>query len=185
MAPSVISRLSTLTQYPTLTDDLYRPARFETGTFLWEKVTTLPYVHSGEVRFLGSIPTPWPSWSIAVAKELLDGGEREAALDEFLSQLQASIGHFLEADPEAWVVERFKYKPEDVKTWFTAVRYAQDPRPNLTTAAATAGQKTDTSTVSSETVTKTVEILNKAGAVKVDLQTLDVAEYIRIKSQVP
>lgn len=36
--------------------------------FMWEWYTTKPFVDSGEVKFVGSVPTPWPSWSIAASK---------------------------------------------------------------------------------------------------------------------
>lgn len=178
-----------LQPYPLTALSPFHIQSLETGTFLWEKVTTLPYVHSGEVRFLGSIPTPWPSWSIAVAKDVLDGGEQEAALESFLKKLQESILSFLKNKPEEWVVDRFNYEPKDVHTWFTGVRYVQDPRPNPPAEEGidivATGQNTTTSSVSKETVTKTIDILHRAGAVQVKSEGLSLASYVRPKSLVP
>ncbi|KAF8959505.1 hypothetical protein BDZ97DRAFT_1837445 [Flammula alnicola] len=32
-----------------------------TSAFMWEWFTTKPFVDAGEARFIGSVPTPWPS----------------------------------------------------------------------------------------------------------------------------
>lgn len=37
----------------------------EAGFFMWEWFTTKPFADSGEVKFVGNVYTPWPSWSIA------------------------------------------------------------------------------------------------------------------------
>lgn len=150
-------------------------------------MTTLPYVHSGEVRFIGNVPTPWPSWSIVASTEWIDGGEKEQLLDAFLEQLKKRIETFIAPDaiaerkPQKFVEERFEYKPEDVQTWFENVRYVGDSRPKLASAPPT-GQNTTTSTVSREMVQNTLGLLGKTGAISQQAATRDPAEFVRPKS---
>ncbi len=166
-----------------------KPAGNEAAAFMWEYVTTLPFVHSGEVRYIGNVPTPWPSWSIAANTEILDGSAHESALDEFLQKLREAVDQFLQPEaiekelPHKFVVDNFGYKREDVDTWFNAVRYAGDHRPNPATGAASTGQKTDTTTVSKETLQTTLDILGKAGAIEAQSEW-DLPLFAREKSLV-
>ncbi|KDN48191.1 hypothetical protein K437DRAFT_245687 [Tilletiaria anomala UBC 951] len=167
----------------------------ETAAFMWEWVTTLPYVHSGQVRYIGNVPTPWPSWSIAASTSILvPGSEDQQLLDTFLSKLQESIATFLHPDsisqqkPQQFVQQRFEYKPEDVETWFNSVRYVRDPRPDSKNDTAVAlvptGQQTCTETVSRETITTTLSILAKAGAIQTPHGGFDLADFAREQSLV-
>jgi hypothetical protein len=153
--------------------------------FLWEWVTTLPYVHSGEVRYVGNVPTPWPSWSIAASTAVLADGEQEYLLSTFLEKLGASIATFLNKDavaqqaPQEFVVDRFGYKPEDVETWFNSVRYVGDSRPDPADAKHVTGQNTTTSTVSRNMLEVTLETLEKAGAIARPAEGFDAKDFVR------
>ncbi len=105
---------------------------------MWEWYTTKPYVDSGEVRFIGSVPTPWPSWTIAASTNtaLAEGDARGAVLAEFLSRLQQSIHEFANPETRAsgkakqFIVNHHGYKEEDVESWLNTVRWADEQTPN-------------------------------------------------------
>ncbi|KAL1407251.1 hypothetical protein Q8F55_006669 [Vanrija albida] len=95
----------------------------ETSVFLWEWFTTKPYVDSGEVRFIGSVETPWPSWSFAASTKADDD-----AVARFLASLQPHVREFDSAASRdgaavAFVSQTFGQKPEDVKDWLQTVKW--------------------------------------------------------------
>jgi hypothetical protein len=66
---------NTFTSVPQVVDNLEgaKKALTEDGTlvFMWEKFTTAPLVKSGLFRCVGECPTPWPCFSIAAKRSLL------------------------------------------------------------------------------------------------------------------
>ncbi|PWN24844.1 hypothetical protein BDZ90DRAFT_234788 [Jaminaea rosea] len=133
-----------------------------TSAFMWETFTTKPYFDSGEVRKIGEVPTPWPSWSIAATR-------RDAALDSFLEKLEGSIHDFTSASsfaagtPRSFIVQELGYQPEDVDAWLDKVRWAGDQRPNHASNTVIVGQETSTRTVSRQALVETVKVLREAG----------------------
>ncbi|ORY30326.1 hypothetical protein BCR39DRAFT_529195 [Naematelia encephala] len=121
----------------------------ETSVFLWEWFTTKPYVDSGEVRFIGSVYTPWPCWSIAALPSA-----PSSALKTFLSTLETYVNNFNSPSSRSgpavdFVVDTFKQQREDVVEWLESVKYE------------------DTlAEVSEKVVSDTLNILEKAGVVK-------------------
>ncbi|CDR98833.1 hypothetical protein [Sporisorium scitamineum] len=144
---------------------------------MWEWYTTKPYVDLGEVRFIGNVPTPWPSWTIAASSNtaLSSDDPVSAILPQFLTRLQESIRAF--ANPETrqngqakqWIVQHHQYEEEDVESWLNTVRWVgeQTPDPDGLKVPAM-GQDTTTQTVSSETIKETLKVLEKAGVVRAD-----------------
>lgn len=138
-----------------------------TSAFMWETFTTKPYFDSGEVRKIGEVPTPWPSWSIA-ANSKGENYELEK-LDGFLERLEASIHDFTspasfeQNAPRSFIVNELSYKPEDVDTWLRTIRWAGDQRPNHASNTVEVGQTTSTRTVSRQALVETVKTLRLAG----------------------
>ncbi|MBW0468096.1 hypothetical protein O181_007811 [Austropuccinia psidii MF-1] len=101
-----------------------------TAAFMWEWFTTKPYQDSGEVKFIGNVPTPWSSWMIAaspqeVAPELLSPANLKTFLEK-LDQAVHRFGHELgirSDDNVKYVQEKFEQKEEDVKEWMKGVSY--------------------------------------------------------------
>lgn len=95
-----------------------------TSAFMWEWFTTLPYVKSGEVKFIGNQLTPWPSWSI-VGGVALDS----ARVSKFVDALDGAVREFDKgrASGEAvqYVHKTFGYEVEDVQKWIEGVTYSQ------------------------------------------------------------
>ncbi|KAE8540430.1 hypothetical protein D1P53_003376 [Cryptococcus gattii VGV] len=120
----------------------------ETSVFLWEWFTTKPYVDSGEVRFIGSVYTPWPCWHIAASPSV-----PSSTVKAFLASLQPYVQHF--NSPEARVSEDiefvhnyFGHKKEDVAEWLQSVKWEEQ-----------------LAEVKEDVVKETLAVLRKAGVV--------------------
>ncbi|KAK0559879.1 hypothetical protein OC844_004121 [Tilletia horrida] len=174
--------------------------KLATAAFMWEWFTTWPYVKSGEVRFIGSVPTPWPSWTIAASADVASSPE----LKEFLTKLQGYMSSF--ATPErvadgsasTYIQSEFKYDKEDVETWLDSVRWAGDKRPNpsgkagqtgdskpgdwVAPAAPTVGQNTDSATVAKGTLSLVLDTLEKAGVLTQPSGGWDLSSFVAADS---
>lgn len=135
---------------------------------MWEWFTTKPYVDSKEVRFIGNVATPWPSWKIAYSKSL--SPSTKTVLNQFLEKLQETIKTFTslknEAESLQSITDQMGYQREDVEKWWSGVRWVQDQRSALPSSAAMKGQETTTTTISQSVLKQTLDILEKAGAVQ-------------------
>lgn len=90
--------------------------------------TTKPY--SSEVRFIGTVPTPWPSWSIVASTSLLTSPTGPARLRALLASLQERVRAFdseeaRKQDNVDFIMREFGYPEEDVRGWLQTVRYVQ------------------------------------------------------------
>lgn len=103
-----------------------------TAAFMWEWFTTKPYRDSGEVKFIGKVPTPWASWMIAVspqsvAPDLLAPEKLKVLLDK----LDRSIHRFgtesgiRSEENVKYVQEKYHLQAEDVREWMKGVSYPQ------------------------------------------------------------
>ncbi|PWZ02595.1 hypothetical protein BCV70DRAFT_196836 [Testicularia cyperi] len=139
---------------------------YESAAFMWEWYTTKPYADSGEIRFIGNVPTPWPSWTIAASNTVTGSS---SVLPHFLEKLQDSIRQF--ANPEnrasgsckSFILSHHDYDPKDVESWLETVRWAGESTPNPSSdVVPKVGQNTVTSTVSTQTIQHTLQILQQA-----------------------
>lgn len=144
----------------------------ETSAFMWEWFTTKPFVDSGEVRFIGSVPTPWPSWTIAASKSLTGKTptpSMDTKLHKFLGKLADQVKKFTsnEARAKQELVEEMKYEEKDVEEWFSGVRWVGDSREGAGSGGKRLkGQNVKTNEVSEEVLLQTLETLQQAGVVK-------------------
>ncbi|KAJ3479529.1 hypothetical protein NLI96_g8998 [Meripilus lineatus] len=120
-----------------------------TSAFMWEWFTTKPWVDSGEVRFIGSVPTPWPSWLIAAHPTRAPAD----ALRVFLQKLTTYVRNFDSEEKRAhenveFIKEKFGYPEEDIKAWLKTVGYPQD-----------------CATIPRKVITDTLDVLIEAGFV--------------------
>lgn len=140
----------------------------ETSAFMWEWFTTKPFVDSKEVRFIGNVPTPWPSWTIAYSKSL--SPSTKTVLNQFLNRLQEIIKDFTSSNNEAEsllsITNQMGYPREDVESWWAGVRWVQDQRSPLPSSASMKGQESTTETVSKSVLQQTLDVLEKAGVVQ-------------------
>ena len=110
--------------------------------FMWEHFTTKYYFDNGELKRIGEIYTPWPSWMIA-ARDPTD-----PALQTMAEKLNAGVQHYLDHEDEAvkHITSTMEYSEEDAKEWMKTVQFTKDTRG-----------------VDTAVVEKTVGILRKAG----------------------
>jgi len=121
-----------------------------TSAFMWEWFTTKPFVDAGETRFIGSVPTPWPSWLIAAHPARAS----TEALRVFLDTLSGYVREFdseekrIKDDVE-FIKEKFGYPEEDIKAWLKTVGYPKD-----------------CSEIPTDVIVATLAVLEKAGFIK-------------------
>ncbi|WRT64647.1 uncharacterized protein IL334_001581 [Kwoniella shivajii] len=133
----------------------------ETSVFLWEWFTTKPYVDSGEVRFIGSVYTPWPCWHIAASPS-----SSNESIKSFLENLQPYVVEFnskesREKDDLDFVSSYFGHQRQDVKEWLQTVKWEE----NLLQ-------------VKENVVRDTLKVLAKAGVVKPETENLDISTFV-------
>jgi len=119
---------------------------------MWEWFTTKPFVDAGQARFIGSVPTPWPSWLIAAHPSQDRAPSHE--LRAFLSALSAYVIAFDAPENRAgpnveFIKETFGYTEEDIGAWLKTVGYPED-----------------CSAISEKVIIDTLATLEKAGVVK-------------------
>lgn len=125
--------------------------------FMWEVFTTKKYYTNGELKQIGQIYTPWPSWIITGSNEAIANQSEQLA--GFLKSVQEGIEYFNTHHDEAveWISSNLDYSAEDAKAWIQTVTFSKD-----------------TSIVEDEIIKKTITILKSA---EVLTDKADSAEY--------
>ncbi|KAI5797278.1 hypothetical protein FPQ18DRAFT_366455 [Pyronema domesticum] len=125
----------------------------EAEAFMWEHFTSKKYYDSGEIKRIGEIYTPWPSWHIVAHKSLAENKEGVATTGAFLEAVDEGVKYFNGHKDEAveWIAGNLDYSAEDAREWLKTVEFSKDCK-----------------LVEKEVVEKTVSILKKAAVVKDD-----------------
>ncbi|CAJ2507343.1 Uu.00g085290.m01.CDS01 [Anthostomella pinea] len=99
--------------------------------FMWEHFTSKRYYDSGEIRRVGEIYTPWPSWKIVASTKLLrgDGDSKQPAdprIMDLFAKLDQGAKYFDEHHDEAvqYISTALDYSEEDAREWLKTVRFA-------------------------------------------------------------
>ncbi|KAI9824991.1 MAG: hypothetical protein M1819_000789, partial [Sarea resinae] len=142
--------------------------------FMWEHFTTKRYYDNGELKRLGEIYTPWPSWLIVASTATFpslnspnssnDNKDKDQqALTHLFTALDSGISHFLSHPDEAvaYISTALDYSAEDARAWLKTVRFATPT--TTTTTTTTPGTQGGTQGVDVAVVEKTVGVLKKAG----------------------
>lgn len=110
--------------------------------FMWEHFTTKAYWDNGELKRIGEIYTPWPSWMIA-ARDPTD-----KALETMAEKIDAGVHYYLDNEEEAvkHITSTMEYSEEDAREWMKTVQFTQNVRG-----------------VDPGVIDKTIGILQKAG----------------------
>ncbi|KXN91621.1 hypothetical protein AN958_12473 [Leucoagaricus sp. SymC.cos] len=133
-----------------------------TSAFMWEWFTTKPFADAGEVRFIGSVPTPWPSWLIAAHPERAKSEDLRKFLQGLTSHVQAFNSPESRAESNInFVKEKFGYPEEDIKAWQKTVGYFVDCQE-----------------LSKKTILDTLSVLEKAGVVKAPVGGFQINEFV-------
>ncbi|MEM8886974.1 MAG: substrate-binding domain-containing protein [Bacteroidota bacterium] len=93
--------------------------------FLWERFSTQPFVDDGIFRRIGEIPTPWPSFMIAVREEVFENRSKD--LQKLLDVINRKCKALMK-DPDAvsTIAHRYDLEPEQVAIWFELTKWSTD-----------------------------------------------------------
>lgn len=93
--------------------------------FMWEHFTSKRYYDNGEIKRIGEIYTPWPSWHIVASNDVL---QEKRQLEDLLKKLNMGIEYFDNHHEEAvrYISTELDYSAEDAKEWLGTVRFARD-----------------------------------------------------------
>ncbi|KAJ7126868.1 periplasmic binding protein-like II [Mycena epipterygia] len=135
-----------------------------TSAFMWEWFTTKPFVDAGEARFIGSVPTPWPSWLIAAHPS--PSRAPPDALRSFMTGLSGYVRTFdsaaNRAGPNVEVIKaKFGYPEQDIEAWLKTVAYPEDCL-----------------VIPTKVITDTLSVLEKAGVVKAPEGGFDLGDFV-------
>jgi hypothetical protein len=116
--------------------------------FMWEHFTSKRYYDSGEIKRIGEIYTPWPSWQIVASTSLPSNDSR---VEELFGKLDQGIRYFEGNKEESvkYISTNLDYSEEDAREWLKTVKFAKGTRG-----------------VDVGVVEKTVGVLRKAGVLK-------------------
>lgn len=91
--------------------------------FMWDHTTTRKFWGNGELKRIGEIYTPWPSWTIAVR----DSVARERA-EEMMGEVNRGVARFVEDEEEVvrHVTGTMHYSEEDAREWLKTVQFSDD-----------------------------------------------------------
>ncbi len=91
--------------------------------FMWEHFTTKRYYDNKEVKKIGEIYTPWPSWVINARSELVSNAREQ--LDGFIKAIELGIDYFNKNQQEAieYIYTNLDYSEEDAKEWIKTVEF--------------------------------------------------------------
>ncbi|ODV61152.1 substrate-binding domain-containing protein [Ascoidea rubescens DSM 1968] len=92
--------------------------------FMWEYFTTKKYYDLKEIKKIGEIYTPWPSWVIVSSSSLLR--ESKEDVDKFLSSIQEGISYFVknQGGSANYIYQNLDYSEEDAKSWLDTVVFS-------------------------------------------------------------
>lgn len=91
-----------------------------TDAFMWEYFTTKKYYDSKEIKQIGEIYTPWPSWVVTAATEI-----PLTQIDSFLKAVDEGIAYFNEHPDEAveHITAHLDYSADDAREWLKTVKF--------------------------------------------------------------
>ncbi|EIN09709.1 hypothetical protein PUNSTDRAFT_143174 [Punctularia strigosozonata HHB-11173 SS5] len=121
-----------------------------TSAFMWEWFTTKPFVDAGECRFIGSVPTPWPSWLIAAHPSRAGSAELRTFLETLTGYVRAFDSPEKRAEDDVEFIKKtWGYPENDVKAWLQTVGYPEN-----------------CAAIPRSVITDTISYLEKAGVFK-------------------
>lgn len=136
----------------------------DSDAFMWEHFTLKKYYDNGEIKKIGQIYTPWPSWVVTLHKDV---ATRE--ISKFLAAVRDGIEYFAQNPDEAvqHISTHLDYSAEDAREWLKTVKFNEQ-----------IGQKQiDWATV----VENTSKVLKTAGVLE-DIASVDEALKLQVVS---
>ena len=92
--------------------------------FMWEHFTTKHFWDNGELKRIGEIYTPWPSWMIAARNS------KDAEIEDMAEKINKGIQYYRDQKEEALdhITNAMEYSKDDALEWMKTVSFAQDVR---------------------------------------------------------
>ncbi|CAH2353115.1 hypothetical protein CLIB1423_09S03114 [[Candida] railenensis] len=91
--------------------------------FMWEHFTSKKYYDNKEIKKIGEIYTPWPSWVVTVRKEILDSHYDD--VKNFVGSINKGIKYFQANNGEAvqHIATNLDYSEADATEWLKTVTF--------------------------------------------------------------
>ena len=97
----------------------------ESDYFMWETFMTKPLVDAGIFRKIGSCPTPWPCFVIAVRNEIL--ANQPETIQKIVSIINEKTKIFKQIRSIDQVIsDKYQLKIEDVRSWQSITDWSQE-----------------------------------------------------------
>lgn len=97
--------------------------KVDSDAFMWEHFTSKKFYDSGEIKRIGEIYTPWPSWVVSVNQKVVE--LKKSAVQSFLAATRQGVAYFLQNQEEAisHISNALPYTPEDAREWMKTVKF--------------------------------------------------------------
>ncbi|CAN6625984.1 hypothetical protein TRVA0_010S02476 [Trichomonascus vanleenenianus] len=97
-----------------------------TDAFMWEHFTTKKYYDNGELKKIGQIYTPWPSWVITASTSVI--ANQRDDLDNFFKAVNEGIAYFRAHQDETveYISTNLDYSAEDARAWLATVTFVDN-----------------------------------------------------------
>ncbi|BFZ59954.1 hypothetical protein YB2330_000976 [Saitoella coloradoensis] len=121
------------------------------SAFMWEYFTSKKYYDNKEIRQIGEIYTPWPSWLITAHTSVLERPDASQTLSALLEGINKGVEYFHAHTDEVveYISTELDYSAEDAKAWLKTVEYPKDVK-----------------SVDHKMIESTIGTLQKAGVIK-------------------
>ncbi|OBA19895.1 periplasmic binding protein-like II [Metschnikowia bicuspidata var. bicuspidata NRRL YB-4993] len=98
----------------------------DSEAFMWEHFTSKKYYDSGEIKRIGEIYTPWPSWVFTANQRVFE--TRKSNLSGFLRAVKKGVAYFLQNPEEAvdHISTHLNYSVDDAREWLTTVKFNEE-----------------------------------------------------------
>jgi len=118
------SEFPILSNFKNLRDSVNLKEHVEpSDAFMWEHFTTKKYYDNKEVKKIGEIYTPWPSWVVNARSELVSNKKKE--MSNFIEAIESGIEYFQSHQEEAieYIYTNLDYSEEDAREWIKTVEF--------------------------------------------------------------
>lgn len=92
--------------------------------FLWEVLTTKPFLEQYQLKLLTTLPTPWPCFQIAVSGKF----SQQVDLINTICNSIFSVNHEFNTNPNlaATAIKKFYHLPDaDISSWLKTVKWTE------------------------------------------------------------
>ncbi|EGV66729.1 hypothetical protein PSN45_003069 [Yamadazyma tenuis] len=95
----------------------------DSDAFMWEHFTSKKYYDTKEIKKIGEIYTPWPSWVVNCNSKLLEA--EKPAIKQFLTGVRKGIEYFWAHQDEATthIATHLDYSKADAEKWIETVKF--------------------------------------------------------------